>query len=247
MVVICRPTSARVSRILQAQAGANGLRRHHRWLSVRQVRILARAVMARRIRVVRKDGTLAREIEADELLRILLKPAIDTFDAGDRQLVKKCEACGGAQAVPSKGVIPRICAKCRMMNGQVCCGCGCGALVPISAMRTSKIIRRRGGPWSCLASAARKRHAARTPEQRSETARKVNAARTPEQRSEAARKMNAARTPEQRSETARKRHAARTPEQRSETARKANAARTPEQRSETARKASAARWAIRDE
>ena len=126
--------------------------------------------MSRRVRVVGSDGTVLREIQHEDLLKILLRPVIETFEAGGRPVIKTCEACRSPVHVPSKGTIPRICTRCRTNHGLKECaghdGYVCHAKVPRRAMLLGKIKRRKGLPWRCVGCANSWKMSMWTPEER---------------------------------------------------------------------------------
>ena len=142
----------------------------------------------KRIHVTGPNGKVVRELTASEFQKKILEREGVELDA-DHPMWDACP-CGRVFRDGREGSLG-VCNQCR---SQTVCPCGCGERPPADAFCQSRVTKRAGRKWQCSPSAARKRVATMTPEQRSAASRKAAAAQTPEQRSETARKRMAAKT-----------------------------------------------------
>jgi len=155
------------------------------------VRGMDETTLRRRVHTYdRETGEPVREVTVRQLIGGLAKVTALEVEVieGKRPTEVPCERCGKPVAVAKVGGIPRFCLS--NLGGcfrQTVCPCGCGRTPPKQAFDPWQLAARRGGPWVCTAEAARRAHACKTQEQRSEEAIRRLAAMAPEKRSAAAR------------------------------------------------------------
>lgn len=193
------------------------------------VRGTSETLLRRRVHTYdRETGEVTGEVTMRQViggLAEVTKLEIEVID-GKRPKHFACDGCGKVAKLAKTGPVRKTCKACQS-GCQTVCPCGCGSVPPSHAFQ-SRVVAKRGGPWVCRSTAARKAAAAMTPKQLAAWSARSGrglAAKTPEQRSEIARAREAAMTAEQRSARARRRESGMTPEQRSEAGRKSWATR----------------------